>query len=494
VSIAPGASGPAAAPPPAPGRIPNAYVLIFLLLIVTAALTWVVPPGQFARAEGPGGRTVVVPDSFRWIVPGETLPEGYTLEPVRQGPWDVLRAPMNGFVRAAEIIVFILVLGGVFKVLDATGAVTAGIARVTARMRGRELLAVPVIMILFSLGGATIGMSEETILFVMMFVPLSLALGYDSITGVAMVFVGAGAGFAAAFLNPFTVGVAQGIAELPYPSGMLYRVLAWLVVTAAAILVVIRHARRVKQDPSCSPTFALDEERRREGGIGAGMEALAAVPFTPAQRGILALLALVMVVAGLGATFRDWYILEIAAIFLGYSLLAGAMARLGADTFVSTFMKGAGELVGVALVVALARGVLVVAEAGGIIDPVLFVVSAGVGALPSVFGAQLMFLIQMVINFFVPSGSGQAALTMPIMAPLADLIGVTRQTAILAFQFGDGFSAMIHPTSAVLLGVLGAARIPWPVWARWVLPLQLIFLVLGLLLLVPPVLFEWGPH
>jgi uncharacterized ion transporter superfamily protein YfcC len=481
-------------PAPAASRIPNAYVLIFGLLVVTAALTWVVPPGQFARAEGPGGRTVVVPHSFRWIVPGDTLPEGYTLVPARQGPWDVLRAPMQGFVRAAEIIVFILVLGGVFKVLDATGAVTAGIARVTARMQGRELLAVPVIMALFSLGGATIGMSEETILFVTMFVPLSLALGYDSLTGVAMVFVGAGAGFASAFLNPFTVGVAQGIAELPYPSGLLYRVLVWLIVTAAAIVMVMRHARAVKRDPACSPTFALDEERRREGGTGAGLAALSAVSFSRAQRAILALLAAVMIVAGLGAAFRDWYIIEIAAIFLGYAIVAGALARLGADGFVSTFMKGAAELVGVALVVALARGVLVVAEAGGLIDPVLFVVSGAIGTLPSVFGAQFMFLIQTVINFFVPSGSGQAALTMPVMAPLADLIGVTRQTAILAFQFGDGFSAMIHPTSAVLLGVLGAARIPWPVWARWILPLQLVFLVLGLLLLVPPVLFHWGPH
>jgi uncharacterized ion transporter superfamily protein YfcC len=349
-------------------------------------------------------------------------------------------------------------------------------------------------MIIFSLGGATIGMSEETILFVMMFVPLALALGYDSITGVAMVFVGAGAGFAAAFLNPFTVGVAQGIAELPYPSGMLYRVFAWAVITAAAIAVVMRHARQVKRDPASSPTFALDEERRREGHMGADFAALAATPFSRAQRVILVLLAVVMVVAGLGATFRDWYIVEIAAIFLGYSIVVGALARLGPEGFVATFIKGAGELVGVALVVALARGVLVVAEAGGLIDPVLFVVSGAIGALPSVFGAQLMFLIQTVINFFVPSGSGQAALTMPVMAPLADLIGVTRQTAILAFQFGDGFSAMIHPTSAVLLGVLGAARIPWPVWARWVLPLQLVFLLLGLLLLVPPVLFHWGPH
>lgn len=477
-------------------RIPNAYVLISLLLVLTAALTWIVPPGQFARAEGPAGRTVVVPNSFRWIQPGEALPEGYTLEPRRQGPWEVLRAPIDGFLAASEIIVFILILGAAFKILEATGAVVVGIRRITAVMRGRELLIIPVMMIIFSVGGATIGMSEETILFVMMFVPLALALGYDSITGVSMVFVGAGAGFAAAFLNPFTVGVAQGIAELPYPSGMGYRVGVWLVITGAAIGVVMRHAMRVKREPARSPTFIADEERRAEARLTAAADAAALEKerLTRPQLAILLLLVVTIIVVGLGATLWDWYILEIAALFLGFAIVAGLISRLGADDFVSTFMRGAAELVGVALVVGLARGVLIVAERGGIIDPALYFISSGIGALPAVMGAQFMFLVQSVLNFLVPSGSGQAALTMPIMAPLADLIGITRQTAVLAFQFGDGFSNLIIPTSPVLLGVLGAARIPWVVWARWIIPLQLLFLALGLLLLIPPVLFGWGPH
>lgn len=493
-------NGSGAAPPPPPRtpsiaeRIPNAYVLIFLLLTVTAILTWIVPPGQFARTEGPDGRTIVVPNSFRWIAPGEVLPEGYTLQPVRQGPWEVLRAPIDGFIATAEIIVFILLIGGAFKVLDATGAVRAGIQRAAALLRGRELLIIPVMMTIFSLGGATIGMSEETILFVLMFVPLALALGYDSITGVSMVFVGAGAGFAAAFLNPFTLGVAQGIAGLRYTSGMPYRLVVWLVITTAAIAVVMRHARRVKRDPTRSPTYELDEERRRSMSLDAAESQLERSSFTGVQKVILLLLVATVVIIGVGAVRFDWYILEIAAVFLGFAIATGLLARLGADGFVDAFLKGAAELTGVALVVALARGVLIVAERGGIIDPTLYAISSGIGALPAVMGAQLMFIVQSALNFLVPSGSGQAALTMPIMAPLADLIGVTRQTAVLAFQFGDGFSNMIIPTSPVLLGVLGAARIPWVIWARWMLPLQLILLVLGLLLLIPPVLTGWGPH
>jgi uncharacterized ion transporter superfamily protein YfcC len=490
-------------PSPAPGgrrsladRMPNAYVLIFLLLIVTAALTWIVPAGQFARTQGPDGRTIVVPNSFRWIDPGAELPEGYTLQPAPQGVMEVLRAPMDGFVATAYIIVFILVLGGAFRVLEATGAIVAGIRRTTEAMRGREVLIIPVMMTLFSIGGATIGMSEETIIFVMMFVPLALALGYDTITGVCMVFVGAGAGFAAAFLNPFTVGIAQGIAELPPGSGMGYRVLVWVIVTAVAIAFVMRYAHRVKRDPSLSPTFALDEQRRTEAHreAAAAGEVVAGERFSASHAVILLLLAITIVLIGFGSQLWGWYVLEIAAVFFAFALVAGIIARLGGDEFVATFIRGAQELTGVALVVGLARAVLIVAEQGGIIDPALHALSAGIGSLPAVLSAQLMFIFQSMLNFIVPSGSGQAALTMPVMAPLADLVGVTRQTAVLAYQFGDGFTNLIIPTSPVLLGVLGAARVPWSVWARWMLPLQLIFLLLGLLLLIPPVLMNWGPH
>jgi uncharacterized ion transporter superfamily protein YfcC len=477
-------------------RIPNAYVLIFGLLIVAAALTWVIPPGMFERTEL-NGRTVVVPGTYQLVQPDQPLPPGNVVRPEPQGVFDVLRAPLQGFVQAAEIIVFILVVGGAFKVLEATGAVRAGIGRVIVAFRGREILLIPIVMVLFSLGGAIFGMSEETIPFVMLFVPLALALGYDSITGTAMPFVAAGAGFAAAFINPFTLGIAQGIAELPPVSGIGYRALVWLVTTGIAIAWVMRYAARVRRDPSRSPTFEQDQARREAEGLG--READAAwhsldAGMTRTHQLVLALFALTIVLLIVGVLAWGWYIEEIGALFLGFGIVAAIAARLSGDQAVEAFLKGAAELVGAALVVGLARGILVLSQNGGIIDPILAFLSGGIGALPPVVSAQLMFLTQTLLNFFVPSGSGQAALSMPLMAPLADLVGITRQTAVLAYQFGDGFSNLIIPTSGVLLGVLGAARISWVVWARWMLPLQLVFLLIGLLLLIPPVLMGWGPH
>jgi uncharacterized ion transporter superfamily protein YfcC len=477
-------------------RIPNAYVLIFGLLVVAAALTWIIPPGQFERTVQ-HGRTVVVPGSYQPVLPDQPLPAGNEVRPEPQGVFDVLRAPLQGFVQAAEIIVFILVVGGAFKILEATGAVRAGIGRVIVAFRGREILLIPVVMVLFSLAGAVFGMSEETIPFVMLFVPLALALGYDSITGTAMPFVAAGAGFAGAFINPFTLGIAQGIAELPPVSGIGYRIAVWSVTTGVAVAWVMRYAARVRRDPTRSPTYAQDRARREAEGLGEqAAQAWHSLDerMTGTHRVVLAVFVAALVLLVVGVLRWGWYIEEIGALFLGFGVVAAIVARLSGNDTVEAFLKGAAELVGAALVVGLARGILVVAQNGGIIDPTLHFLSSGIGALPPVVGAQVMFLSQTLLNFFVPSGSGQAALSMPLMAPLADLVGITRQTAVLAYQFGDGFSNLIIPTSGVLLGVLGAARISWITWARWMLPLQIVFLVIGLLLLIPPVLMGWGPH
>jgi uncharacterized ion transporter superfamily protein YfcC len=478
-------------------RIPNAYVLVFGLLVLAAAASWLVPVGQFARAEV-GGRVVVVPGTFEWLQPGEPLPAGNAERPSPQGLGATLTAPVRGFAAAAEIIAFILILGGVFQVVEATGTVRSGIARTVRAFHGREILIIPVVMVLFSLAGAVIGTAEETIPFVLLFVPLALAMGYDSITAVGMVFVAALSGFAAAFVNPFTLGIAQGIAELPPTSGMGYRLVVWVIVTGVAIAYVMRHALRVRRDPSLSPVADIDRARREEEGLDVSgadraWSALEA-PMTGRQKIVLALFGLALVLLAVGVVRWGWYIQEIAALFLGFGILAAVVARLGGDGFVRAFTDGAAALLGAALVVGLARAVVIVAQDGGIIDPLLYVLSGGIGALHPVVSAQVMFLVQSVLNFLVPSGSGQAALTMPLMAPLADLVGVTRQTAVLAYQFGDGFTNMIIPTNPVLLAVLGAARIPWAVWARWIIPFQLLLVVLGLVLLVPPVLMGWGPH
>lgn len=475
-------------------KIPNAFILIFALMVVAAGMTWVLAPGQFERTQR-DGRNVVVPGSYQRIEPDGPLAPGNSQRPTPQGLFDVLRAPIRGFVQAAEIIVFILLVGGAFKVMEATGAVRAAIARVIGTLRGKEALFVPLNMTLFSLGGAVFGMSEETIPFVMLLVPISLALGYDSLTGTAIPFVGAGVGFAAAFINPFTLGIAQGIAELPPLSGLGYRVAVWVIITGIAIGFVMWHAARVREDPTRSPTFAADQARREAEGLGGASEAWKTldVTLTTTHRLVLGVFALALAILIYGVLGHGWYIEELGAVFLGFAIAAAVLARLPGNQAVEAFLAGSAELVGAALVVGLARGVLVIATDGGIVDPMLHFVVSQIGGLPAVVSAEVMFLTQTLLNFLVPSGSGQAALSMPVMAPLADLVGVTRQTAVLAFQFGDGFSNLIIPTSGVLLAVLGAARISWVAWARWMLPLQVILLLAGMLLLVPPVLFAWGP-
>jgi uncharacterized ion transporter superfamily protein YfcC len=478
-------------------RIPNAYVLVFGLLVLAAAASWVVPPGQFARAET-DGRVVVVPGTFQTLEAGAPLPPGNVERPAPQGPAALFLAPVRGFSAAAQIIVFILVLGGVFSVVEATGTIRSAIARTVKRFHGREVLIIPVAMVLFSLAGAVIGTAEETIPFVLLFVPLALALGYDSITAVGMTFVAALAGFAAAFVNPFTLGIAQGIAELPPTSGFGYRVIVWAIVTGVTIAYVMRHALRVRRDPTLSPCYESDRAHRAEagmdeGGAGRAWAALEA-EMTGRQKVVLLLFGATLAALVVGVVRWGWYIEEIAALFLAFGVLAAVAGRLGGEGFVRAFVGGAAGLLGAAMLVGLARAVVIVAQDGGIIDPLLHVLAGAVGSVPAVASAWLMFGVQSVLNLIVPSGSGQAALTMPLMAPLADLVGVTRQTAVLAYQFGDGFTNMIIPTNAVLLAVLGAARISWAVWARWMLPLQLILFALGMLLLVPPVLMGWGPH
>lgn len=457
-------------------KAPNSYLLVFCVSIVIAALTWILPGGEYQRIDV-DGRQVVDAASFQVV---EASP---------QGPVAVLQAPIRGFVAAASIIGFVLLVGGAFSVLQATGAVDQSIRRLAAahsRHRIVEVLWIPIFMALFSLAGAVFGMSEEVIPFILVFVPLSLRLGYDSIVGVAVPFVGAGAGFAGAFLNPFTVGVAQDLAGVRQFSGVDYRLICWTVLTAVAIVWVTLYARRIQRHPEKSPTFEADRIKR------AKLPTEEAVDGSGAQLATLSIFVGGMGLLVWGVLVKGWYIQEIASLFVGLALVIAVVARLAPGVAMDAFVAGAKDLVGTGLIIALARGILVIAEDGRIIDSILRYLALTVEGVPAVLSAQLMFVVQSALNFFVPSGSGQAALTMPIMAPLADLVGVSRQTAVLAFQFGDGFSNLIIPTSAVCMGVLSLADIPWTTWARWMLPLQIVFFIAGCLLLAPVATVAWG--
>jgi uncharacterized ion transporter superfamily protein YfcC len=457
-------------------KLPNTFVLLFIIMALIALATWLVPGGKY-DTHLVNGKQLVDPATFHYI---DSKPQGLA---------SFLMAPIKGFAEAGLIIGFVLLTGGAFNVLHKTEAVDAmikSIAKAHSRSRLVRVALIPVFVTLFSIGGATFGMNEEAIPFILIFVPLALALGYDSVVGVSIPFVGSQVGFAAAFLNPFNVGIAQGIAGVPLFSGMGYRVIVWLISTAVTIAFLMWYAARIKRHPEKSPTFLLDQEKRGEGTIDfGGFEGM-----TTRHRLVLWLFAATLGGMVFGVVKFGWFIEEIGALFLAMTVAVALVGRLGSDEAVAAFVQGSKDLVGTALVIALARATMVLARDAQIIDTMLHGLMPLVASSSPVFAAQKMFLIQSVINFFIHSGSGQAALTMPIMAPLADLVGVSRQTAILAFQFGEFTTPMI-PTSGITVGVLALARIPWLTWARWMVPLQLIYLVLALLLLVPPCLMNW---
>lgn len=480
-------------------RAPNVFVLIFSILCLMGALTWIVPGGSFDRVKketAAGSKEVVVPGSYEQV------------EADRQTPWDVLKAPMKGFEQSAEVIGFILLVGGAFGVLNETGAIIAFLAWLTRKVgtgRGRFVM-IPVLMFTFSLGGSLFGMAEETIVFVMITVPLAVAIGFDVVTGIAIPFIGSQAGFAAAFVNPFTLGIAKGIAEQPLEIGKGYRIFCWFVITSVCAGFVTWHAWRVSRDPSKSPTPELDEQWRRKalagpaGPAGAspapapsaadGGTATAAVPLAPVpaaltrtQIAVVVAFGASMVMLGVGTLNWGWYIVELAGLFLGMSIVCGLAGGLSLDRMANGFLAGAKDLAPAALLVCFSRGILVVAEDGRIIDTLLNGVAGLLGDLGPIWTAEAMYVSHVFINFFVPSGSGQAALTMPLMVPLADLTSVSREAAILTFQFGDGLTNMIIPTNAVLVGIVAVAGLDYTVWFRWMFKRQVLLFFVGALLI-----------
>ncbi len=461
-------------------RVPDVFVIVFSLILLAAVLTWVLPGGVYDRVEvevGEGTREVIDPESFRF-------------EASDPQTFEIFTAPINGFLRHGimEIVIFIFLVGGSFYVLNETGAIAAGIERMVRALRGREYLVIPIVMTVFSLFGAGFGMCEEAIPFVLIFVPLALALGYDSIVGVSLTFLAAGVGFAGAFLNPFTLQIAQGLAGIQPVSGWGYRVIVWAISTGATIAWVMVYGARIKKDPTRSPMYELDRERREV--ILAQQAAI--TEFTWRHGACLAILVGGIFGMVFGVVQLGWYIVELAGLFFAMGVLAGVFSGMDANRLAKTFVAGCKDMTGAALIVGFAGGILVLLEAGNVMDTILHGMGAVTSKMPSLISAYAMYGMQVGLNFFVPSGSTKAALTMPLMAPLADLSGITRQTAVLAYQLGDGFTNMIIPTSGVTVGTLAMAKIPYEKWFRWNFPMQLFFVALSLLFLVWPVMSKWS--
>lgn len=512
-------------------EFPNTYVIIFAIMAICAIATWFVPGGEYAKV----GDELVYTEV-------ESVPQ----------TWQIFEALYSGFAKQAGIIVFILVIGGAFWIVNASKSIDMGIISflgATKKLERSPLLkkigvnniVISLIIILFSLFGGVFGMSEETLAFVVVLVPLAISMGYDSIVGVCMVYVAAHVGFAGAFLNPFTVGVAQNMADLPMFSGMGYRLFCWALLTAILIAVVLIYAARIKKDPTRSLVYDSDKywrdkvseegarveyERNRSSVIAFVLAMAAVVAFTIAYSGdcsikvgesefaavwllpaaaalfavvslvalrrsyhffILTLLGFTIVYLIIGVLAFGWYIGEISALFLAFGILCGIAIGLSPNNIVKEFLNGAKDIMSAALVVGFAAGIIIILEDGRIIDSILHSMESGLGESGQMASLSLMYGIQTMINFLIPSATAKAAITIPIMAPFSDLIDLSRQAMVMAFQFGDGFTNMITPTSGVLIAALGMAKIPYTKWVKWVWKFILMLIIVGFLLLIPTV-------
>lgn len=462
--------------------MPHTLVLIYMLVIAVYLLSLLVPSGEFKREKKSfqsQTKLITVPGTYSKIVKKFLGPE-----------W-ILIAPIRGFQDGALIIFLIFIFGGVFSILGKTGAIESGIQRLAqffSRNPRSKKIVIPVLMVVFSLAGGVYGMAEESIPFVLIFIPLALSLGYDSIVGVAIPFLASAVGFAVAFFNPFTVGIAQGFSDLPLYSGLTYRLILWVIGTIIATVFVMIYAEKIRKFPKKSPVYEID--RARDYSVSKGQ--FKDLPWGAAQKIIIYFLFGGIALLIYGILARGWYMEEIAALFLGIGIISGFIARIPPSEIAVSFISGAKDVMNVTLIIAGGRAILIILNEAVVLDTILQFTAKLISAVPSIITAHMMFFTQAIINFFIHSGTAQAALTMPIMAPLSDLVGITRQTTVLAFQMCEVINPIL-PTSAVTMGVLGVAKIPWEKWARWFVPLMLILIVFSLVSLIPPILINWGP-
>ncbi len=455
-------------------RVPHTYVLLVMIMIAAAAGTWVIPAGQYNRVVLQG-REIIDPGSYHRVAPN---PAGFAA---------LSTAFPKALVEVADIVFYIFIIGGAFGVLNGTGTIQASIYHLVRRIGRREALLVPILTLAFAIGGGSIGIAEETLVFLPALLLLSRSLGYDSLVAGGIALVGANAGFASAFMNPFTVGVAQGIVGLPLFSGMEFRIVLWLVITSVTIVFLTRYAARVKAVPSASPMYDLDRER------GPLDPEAAEQPFTRSHLAAVVICLLALGALAVGAIRWHWGILELSALFFVMSVLAGPLGGLSFNETARCFVQGAADLTYAGLVVGLARGALVIMRDGCVIDTITYAMATAVSQWPSSLSVVGIYLMQNVLNFFVPSGSGQAAVSMPILAPFGDLLGITRQTNVLAFQLGNGLTNIFVPTQGYFMAALGILRIPWSTWSRWLMPLLLTWLALGLIAVLVAHAVQLGP-
>ncbi len=493
-----------AAQQPVPARrrfaLPSAYTILFALIMLTAAATWIIPAGAYdVNADGqpvPGTYHTVAQNPQRIVI-------------------DSLMAPINGLYGiegsdgsvsvwnsgtlfgAIDVALFVLVIGGFLGVTMKTGAIQGGIARLVARLRGRERWMIAILMAVFALGGTTFGMNEESLAFYALVVTVMIAAGYDALTGAALIMLGCGIGVLGSTVNPFATGIASNFAGVPISAGIVGRLVILIVGTAIGIAFVVRYADRVRRDPARSLVYSMkadNEAHFRAATDEAGEQ----VALTSQQKLVLGFFFLAFATMiygvipwsdlGIGLPTLWWWFPEMTASFLLFAILIGVAGRMGESVFTSTFVEGARDLLGVALIIGVARGITVIMNNGLITDTVLNWAEQLVGDLGGVAFINLMFALFLPLSFLIPSSSGLATVAMPIMAPLASFADVPTQLVVTAYQSGSGLINLVTPTSAVVMGGLAIARVGYGTWLRFVWPVLVMLALLTMVVLSVAVL------
>ena len=453
-------------------RFPTAYTILFLLIVLVAAGTWIVPAGQYDRVENTDlGKQVPIPGTYQ------------TVEPNPQGIVDIFLAPIAGFydpdsyeAAAIDVALFVLIIGGFLGVVTKTGAIDTGIARAMIKLRGRENWMIPILMALFATGGSTYGMAEESLAFYSLLIPVMIAAGYDSVVAVAVILLGAGIGTLGSTINPFATVIAANAAGIPFTQGIGLRFFILFAGWLTCVMYVMHYAAKVKKDPCAS--IVADRRAEIEAQFGKGGNATGETVLTGRQMLVLLIFAFTFAVMIWGVSTQGWWMARMAALFLAASILVGFVARMGERGFTDAFVDGARDLLGVALVIGIARGIVVVMDAGNMTDTILHSGEEALSGLSPVGFINAMFGIEVVMSFFVPSSSGLAVLTMPIMAPLADFSNVSRDLVVTAYQSANGLVNLFNPTFAVVMGALAIGKVPYERWLRFVWPLILLLTVL----------------
>ncbi|MEO9873610.1 MAG: YfcC family protein [Anderseniella sp.] len=451
-------------------RFPTAYSILFGLILFMAALTWFVPAGQYDRVQNEAlGREVAVPGTYKAV------------EAAPQSLFDIFLAPINGFysqsagtANAIDVSLFVLIIGGFLGVVNSTGAINAGIARAMNALRGREKWMIPIMMALFAAGGTTYGMAEETLAFYVLIIPVMIAARYDAVTGVAIILVGAGIGVLGSTINPFATTIASNAAGIPFTTGMMLRFMILGAGWVACVAYVMWYAERVRANPELSIVAGMKAANEAHFKLKGSADD----EFTLRHKLILVLFTLTFGVMIWGVSSQGWWMAEMSGLFLAAALIVGIVGWVGEKPFIEAFIAGARDLLGVALIIGLARGIVVIMDAGKITDTILNWGEQAIQGLSAIAFINGVFAVEVLMSFLVPSTSGLAVLSMPILAPLADFAGVGRELVVTAFQSASGLVNLITPTSAVVVGALAIGRISYDKWLKFVWPLLLILTVM----------------